>query len=158
MRADELGYDSLWAWDHLYPIVGDPHGPFYEGWLTITAWAAATKRIRVGLMVGANPYRNPALVAKMATTLDHISGGRAYLGIGAAWNENEAGDFGVEFGSGHTGAPAMAGRGPAADARHAPRGGAHGGGPALPRGPRSQRPGAAPGAHSRSWSAAAASR
>ncbi|MGA3058212.1 MAG: LLM class flavin-dependent oxidoreductase [Candidatus Limnocylindrales bacterium] len=100
VRADELGYDSLWAWDHLYPIVGDPHGPFYEGWLTITAWAAATKQIHVGLMVGANPFRNPALVAKMATTLDHISGGRAYLGIGAAWNENEAGDFGVEFGSG----------------------------------------------------------
>lgn len=100
IRADRLGYDSLWAWDHLYPIVGDPHGPFYEGWLTITAWAAATRRIRIGLMVGANPYRNPAVVAKMATTLDHISGGRAYLGIGAAWNETEARDFGVEFGSG----------------------------------------------------------
>ncbi len=100
VRADRLGYDSLWAWDHLYPIVGDPDGPFYEGWLTIAAWAAATERIRVGLMVGANPYRNPALVAKMATTLDHISGGRTYLGIGAAWNEYEAGDFGIEFGSG----------------------------------------------------------
>ena len=100
VRADRLGYDSLWAWDHLYPIVGDPHGPFYEGWLTITAWAAATQRIKIGLMVGANPYRNPAIVVKMATTLDHISGGRAYLGIGAAWNETEARDFGVEFGSG----------------------------------------------------------
>ena len=100
VRADRLGYDSLWAWDHLYPIVGDPDGPFFEGWLTITSWAAATERIRVGLMVGANPYRNPALVAKMATTLDHISGGRTYLGIGAAWNEYEAGDFGIEFGSG----------------------------------------------------------
>ncbi len=100
VRADQLGYDSLWAWDHLYPIVGDPHGPFYEGWLTITAWAMATRRARVGLMVGANPLRNPAIVAKMASTLDNISGGRAYLGIGAAWNENEARDFGVEFGSG----------------------------------------------------------
>ena len=100
VRADRLGYDSLWAWDHLYPIVGDPDGPFYEGWLTITAWAAATKQIRIGLMVGANPFRNPALVAKMATTLDHISGGRAYLGIGAAWNETEAHDFGVDMGSG----------------------------------------------------------
>jgi alkanesulfonate monooxygenase SsuD/methylene tetrahydromethanopterin reductase-like flavin-dependent oxidoreductase (luciferase family) len=100
VRADRLGYDTLWAWDHLYPIVGDPHGPFYEGWLTITAWAVATSRVRVGLMVGANPYRNPALVAKMATTLDHISGGRTYLGIGAAWNEAEARDFGMEFGSG----------------------------------------------------------
>ncbi|MGZ6339310.1 MAG: LLM class flavin-dependent oxidoreductase [Candidatus Limnocylindrales bacterium] len=99
-RADRLGYDSLWAWDHLYPIIGDPHGPFYEGWLTITAWAMATERVRVGLMVGANPYRHPTLVAKMATTLDHISEGRAYLGIGAAWNEQEAHDFGIEFGSG----------------------------------------------------------
>lgn len=100
IRADRLGYDSLWAWDHLYPIVGDPYGPFYEGWLTITAWAGATRHVRVGLMVGANPYRNPALVAKMAATLDHISGGRTYLGIGAAWNEVEARDFGMEFGSG----------------------------------------------------------
>jgi alkanesulfonate monooxygenase SsuD/methylene tetrahydromethanopterin reductase-like flavin-dependent oxidoreductase (luciferase family) len=100
VRADSLGYDSVWAWDHLYPIVGDPHGPFYEGWLTITAWAMATERIHMGLMVGANPYRNPALVAKMASTLDQISGGRAYLGIGAAWNETEARDFGYEFGSG----------------------------------------------------------
>ncbi len=80
--------------------MGDPHGPNYEGWLTITAWAARTERVRIGLMVGANPYREPALVAKMATTLDHISGGRAILGIGAAWFEGEAHDFGFEFGSG----------------------------------------------------------
>lgn len=100
VRGDELGYDDLWAWDHLYPIVGDPHGPFFEGWLTITAWAMATKRARLGLMVGANPYRYPTLVAKMATTLDHISGGRAILGLGGAWFEGEAHDFGIEFGSG----------------------------------------------------------
>jgi alkanesulfonate monooxygenase SsuD/methylene tetrahydromethanopterin reductase-like flavin-dependent oxidoreductase (luciferase family) len=99
-RADRLGYTSLWTWDHLYPIIGDPHGPYYEGWLTLTAWAVATSRIRLGLMVGANPYRNPALVAKMATTLDHISDGRTYLGIGAAWNETEAGDFGIDMGGG----------------------------------------------------------
>lgn len=100
IRADSLGYETLWAWDHLYPIVGEPYGPFYEGWLTITAWAMATKQVHVGLMVGANPYRNPTLVAKMASTLDHISGGRTYLGIGAAWNELEAGDYGYEFGDG----------------------------------------------------------
>ncbi|HET7728066.1 MAG TPA: LLM class flavin-dependent oxidoreductase, partial [Candidatus Limnocylindrales bacterium] len=91
---------TLWTWDHLYPIVGDSHGPNYEGWLTITAWATATERVRIGLMVGANTFRNPALVAKMATTLDHISNGRAILGIGAAWFEEEHRDFGVEFGSG----------------------------------------------------------
>jgi alkanesulfonate monooxygenase SsuD/methylene tetrahydromethanopterin reductase-like flavin-dependent oxidoreductase (luciferase family) len=100
MRADRLGYDSLWTWDHLYPIVGDSHGPIFEGWLTITAWAQATERIRIGLMVGANTFRNPALVAKMATTLDHISNGRAILGIGAAWFEEEHRDFGIEFGDG----------------------------------------------------------
>jgi alkanesulfonate monooxygenase SsuD/methylene tetrahydromethanopterin reductase-like flavin-dependent oxidoreductase (luciferase family) len=100
IRADRLGYDTLWTWDHLYPIIGDSHGPIFEGWLTITAWAQATERIRIGLMVGANTLRNPALVAKMATTLDHVGNGRAILGIGAAWFEEEHRDFGVEFGSG----------------------------------------------------------
>ena len=100
IRADEAGYDSLWTWDHLYPIVGDSTGPNYEGWLTITAWAQATKRVTVGLMVGANGFRAPTLTAKMATTLDHISGGRAILGIGGAWFEEEHEDFGLDFGSG----------------------------------------------------------
>ncbi len=100
IRADELGYTSLWTWDHLYPIIGDPHGPIFEGWVTLAAWAQATERVRIGLMVGANTLRNPALVAKMATTLDHVSGGRAILGIGGAWFEGEHEAFGVEFGSG----------------------------------------------------------
>jgi alkanesulfonate monooxygenase SsuD/methylene tetrahydromethanopterin reductase-like flavin-dependent oxidoreductase (luciferase family) len=100
VRADRLGYDSLWTWDHVYPIVGDSHGPNFEGWLTLAAWAQATEHATVGLMVGANTFRNPALVAKMATTLDHISGGRAILGIGGAWFEEEHEDFGIEFGSG----------------------------------------------------------
>lgn len=98
IRADRLGFDSLWTWDHLYPIVGSDEGPMFEGYLTLAAWAQATERIRVGLMVGANPFRNPALVAKMATTLDHISGGRAYLGIGSAWFETEHLAFGLDFG------------------------------------------------------------
>jgi F420-dependent oxidoreductase-like protein len=96
--ADDLGYDSLWTWDHLYPIVGDPNGPMFEGYLTLAAWAALTKRVTLGLMVGANTFRNPALVAKMITTLDHISGGRAYLGIGGAWFETEHTAFGFPFG------------------------------------------------------------
>ena len=66
--------------------------------MTLAAWAQATERIRIGLMVGANPFRSPALTAKMATALDHISDGRAYLGIGSAWNDDEARDFGIEFG------------------------------------------------------------
>jgi F420-dependent oxidoreductase-like protein len=99
-RADELGYDSLWTWDHLYPIVGSPEGPIFEGYLTLAGWAMVTQRATLGLMVGANTFRNPALAAKMATTLDHMSGGRAVLGIGGAWFETEHTAFGIDFGSG----------------------------------------------------------
>jgi alkanesulfonate monooxygenase SsuD/methylene tetrahydromethanopterin reductase-like flavin-dependent oxidoreductase (luciferase family) len=98
IRADRLGYDSIWTWDHLYPIVGSHEGPIFEGWLTLAAWAERTERATIGLMVGANTFRNPALVAKMATTLDHISGGRAVLGIGGAWFETEHRAYGLEFG------------------------------------------------------------
>lgn len=66
--------------------------------MTLAAWAMATERVRLGLMVGANPYRNPALVAKMVTALDHISNGRMYLGIGSAWDESEAEAFGIDMG------------------------------------------------------------
>ena len=98
IRADRVGFDSIWTWDHLYPIVGSDDGPIFEGWLTLAAWAERTERAQIGLMVGANTFRNPALVAKMATTLDHISNGRAVLGIGAAWFENEHRAYGIEFG------------------------------------------------------------
>ena len=98
-RVEALGYDSLWTWDHLYPIVGSHEGPIFEGWLTLGAWAEITRRVTLGLMVGANTFRNPALVAKMATTLDHISGGRAVLGIGAAWFETEHVAYGIDFGA-----------------------------------------------------------
>jgi alkanesulfonate monooxygenase SsuD/methylene tetrahydromethanopterin reductase-like flavin-dependent oxidoreductase (luciferase family) len=98
IRAEELGYDSLWTWDHLYPIVGSHEGPMFEGYLTLAGWAAATSQIRMGLMVGANPFRNPALVGKMVTQLDHMSGGRMTCGIGAAWFETEHHDFGIDFG------------------------------------------------------------
>jgi len=100
VRADRLGYDTLWTWDHLYPIVGSAEGPIFEGWLTLAAWAQATERIRLGLMVGANTFREPSLTAKMATTLDHISGGRAILGIGGAWFETEHEAYGLDFGDG----------------------------------------------------------
>jgi alkanesulfonate monooxygenase SsuD/methylene tetrahydromethanopterin reductase-like flavin-dependent oxidoreductase (luciferase family) len=100
VRADRLGYDTLWTWDHLYPIVGDSAGPILEGYLVLAGWAALTDRARIGLMVGANPFREPTLTAKMVTTLDHLSNGRAILGIGAAWNEEEHAAFGIEFGSG----------------------------------------------------------
>ncbi|HSH21161.1 MAG TPA: TIGR03560 family F420-dependent LLM class oxidoreductase [Candidatus Caenarcaniphilales bacterium] len=97
-RAERVGFHSLWTWDHLYPIVGDHEGPILEGYMALAAWAQATDRIKVGLMVGANTFRNPAVVAKMVTTLDHISRGRAYLGIGAAWFETEHTAFGIPYG------------------------------------------------------------
>jgi alkanesulfonate monooxygenase SsuD/methylene tetrahydromethanopterin reductase-like flavin-dependent oxidoreductase (luciferase family) len=97
-RIETLGYDSLWTWDHLYPIVGDPRGPMLEGWLILGGWSQVTTRPTIGLLVGANTFRNPALVVKMATTLDHLSGGRAVLGIGAAWFDTEHTAFGLEFG------------------------------------------------------------
>jgi alkanesulfonate monooxygenase SsuD/methylene tetrahydromethanopterin reductase-like flavin-dependent oxidoreductase (luciferase family) len=80
---DRLGYDYLWGHDHLYSTGGDPYQRFYEGWTTLAGWAASTQRIRLGLTVGANTFRNPGVVAKMAVTIDHISGGRSVLGLGA---------------------------------------------------------------------------
>jgi alkanesulfonate monooxygenase SsuD/methylene tetrahydromethanopterin reductase-like flavin-dependent oxidoreductase (luciferase family) len=100
-RVDRLGYDHLWAWDHLYAIFGDPYQPFFEGWTTLAAWAKATERARLGLLVGANTFRNPGIVARMAMTLDHMSDGRAILGIGGAWFGLEHAAHGLEFGSGH---------------------------------------------------------
>jgi alkanesulfonate monooxygenase SsuD/methylene tetrahydromethanopterin reductase-like flavin-dependent oxidoreductase (luciferase family) len=97
--VDRLGFDSLWTWDHLYPICGSPDGPIFEGYLTLAGWACVTERVTLGLMVGANTFRNPALVAKMVTTLDHMSGGRAILGVGAAWFKLEHEAYGFDFGS-----------------------------------------------------------
>ncbi|HEV3484480.1 MAG TPA: LLM class flavin-dependent oxidoreductase, partial [Vicinamibacterales bacterium] len=97
-RVDELGYEHLWTWDHLHAIFGEPQQPVFDGWMALGAWAKSTSRVRLGLMVGANTFRNPGLVAKMATTLDHASGGRAILGIGAAWFEYEHRAHGIEFG------------------------------------------------------------
>lgn len=99
-RIDALGYESIWTWDHLYAIFGDPYQPIFEGWTTLAAWAKVTTRVHLGLLVGANTFRNPGLVAKMATTLDHLSDGRAILGIGGAWFELEHTAHGIEFGSG----------------------------------------------------------
>jgi alkanesulfonate monooxygenase SsuD/methylene tetrahydromethanopterin reductase-like flavin-dependent oxidoreductase (luciferase family) len=99
-RVDELGYDSLWAWDHLYAIFGDPYQPIFEGYTTLTAWSKVTSNVRLGLLVGANPFRNPGVVAKMLTTIDHASGGRAIAGLGGAWMELEHNATGIDFGSG----------------------------------------------------------
>ena len=99
-RAEALGFDVVWTWDHLYAIFGRHDQPIFEGYTTLAAWAGQTERIGLGLMVGANPFRNPGLVAKSIITIDHISGGRAICGMGGAWNGFEAEAFGIEFGSG----------------------------------------------------------
>jgi alkanesulfonate monooxygenase SsuD/methylene tetrahydromethanopterin reductase-like flavin-dependent oxidoreductase (luciferase family) len=99
-RVDALGYEHLWTWDHVYAIFGDPYQPIFEGWSVLNAWAVATEKTRLGLLVGANTFRNPGLVAKIAATLDHVSNGRAILGIGGAWFELEHTAHGIEFGSG----------------------------------------------------------
>jgi len=98
-RVDELDYDHLWTWDHLHAIVGDPLQPIYDGYTIIAAWAALTERTKVGLLVGANTFRNPGVVTKMVTTIDHISSGRAILGLGGAWFEYEHVAHGLEFGA-----------------------------------------------------------
>ncbi|HUO45303.1 MAG TPA: LLM class flavin-dependent oxidoreductase [Acidimicrobiia bacterium] len=98
-NVDELGYDHLWTWDHVYAIFGNPYQDIFEGWAALAACAKVTSRTRVGLLVGANTFRNPGLVAKLVTTLDHISGGRAILGLGGAWFELEHTAFGFDFGA-----------------------------------------------------------
>lgn len=97
-NADSWGYDSLWTYDHFYPIfVPDPAGPCLEGWTTLTALSQQTKRARIGAMVNGNTYRNPCITAKMAATLDHVSDGRLNLGLGAGWFELEHRSFGIDF-------------------------------------------------------------
>jgi alkanesulfonate monooxygenase SsuD/methylene tetrahydromethanopterin reductase-like flavin-dependent oxidoreductase (luciferase family) len=99
-RVERLGYDHVWTWDHLYAIFGDPLQPIHEGYTAIAAVAQATERIRLGLFVGANTFRNPGLAAKSLVTIDHISDGRAIMGIGGAWFGDEHAAYGIDFGSG----------------------------------------------------------
>ena len=87
--AERLGYDHVWTWDHIQAIFGDPDQPIFEGYTALAAVAQATERVRIGLFVGANTFRNPGLAVKCLTTIDHISGGRAIMGIGGAWFEHE---------------------------------------------------------------------
>ncbi|MBI2762711.1 MAG: LLM class flavin-dependent oxidoreductase [Chloroflexi bacterium] len=100
LEAENSGFDSIWLDDHLLSDEGDWTSPKLEGWTSLAAVAALTHRADLGLMVSANTFRNPGLTAKLATTLDHLSGGRAVLGIGGGWFEREHDAFGMDFGSG----------------------------------------------------------
>lgn len=100
LAAEEAGFDTLWIDDHLLSDEGDWRDSKLEGWSTLAAVAALTTRARLGLLVAANTFRNPGLTAKLATTLDHLSGGRLNLGLGGGWFEREHGAFGLDFGSG----------------------------------------------------------
>jgi F420-dependent oxidoreductase-like protein len=94
--AEEAGLDSVWAVDHLVGIP-DEHESIFEGWTQITAIAATTRRVRVGHLVLCVSYRPPALLAKMAATLDVLSGGRLIVGLGAGWHQQEYGEYGYDF-------------------------------------------------------------
>jgi len=96
-RAEELGFEWASVFDHFMPIQTDPTGPCFDGMTLLSAMAAHTSRIRCGILVVGNSYRNPALLAKIATTIDHVSGGRLEFGVGAGWYELEHQQYNIPF-------------------------------------------------------------
>jgi F420-dependent oxidoreductase-like protein len=98
LAVDRLGYDSLWSYDHFVALASDPTVAVLDGWTVLAALGALTSRTRLGVLVTGVTHRHPAILAKMAATLDHISGGRTILGLGAAWNEQEHKAYGIPFG------------------------------------------------------------
>ena len=96
-NIEATGWDGIWLSDHFMPDEGDNTGEYNEAWTTLAALAATVPRVRLGVLVSGNTYRHPAVLAKMAATVDIISGGRLVLGLGAAWQKNEHVAFGIPF-------------------------------------------------------------
>jgi alkanesulfonate monooxygenase SsuD/methylene tetrahydromethanopterin reductase-like flavin-dependent oxidoreductase (luciferase family) len=97
LRVDELGFDTNWSYDHVHAPRGDPYAPCFEGWVGMAALAALSRNCWIGIAVSGVRYRNPALLVKMATTLDHVTSGKSILGLGAGWHQNEHEAYGWGF-------------------------------------------------------------